>query len=127
MDLEVHNYLTASVHDPVALLQAKLQAGKVALGHDDRQGYLRSVLEQLNVPISSQVLVFSKTSFQRTRIAPESPRAIYFNDDVYVGFVQGAEVLEFSAVDPELGATFYLLEQVKTPSPAFLRQTHDCL
>ncbi|HME71097.1 MAG TPA: hypothetical protein VKM54_14675, partial [Myxococcota bacterium] len=48
----------------------------------------------------------------RTRIAPESPRAIYFNDDVYVGFVQGAEVLEFSAVDPELGATFYLLEQM---------------
>ncbi len=71
--------------------------------------------------------MFSKTSFQRTRIAPESPRAIWFNDDVYVGFVQGAEVLEFSAVDPELGATFYLLEQVKTPSPAFLRQTHDCL
>ncbi len=127
MDLEVHNYLTASVHDPVALLQAKLQAGKVALGHDDRQGYLRSVLEQLNVPISSQVLVFSKTSFQRTRISPESPRAIYFNDDVYVGFIQGAELLEFSAVDPDLGATFYLLEQAENPLPAFLRQTHDCL
>lgn len=121
------NYLTAPVHDPVALLQAKLQAGKVALGHDDGQGYLRSVLQQLSVPISSQVLVFSKTSFQRTRIAPESPRAIYFNDDVYVGFVQGAELLEFSAVDPDLGATFYLLEQAKTPAPAFLRQTHDCL
>ena len=75
------NYLTAPVHDPVALLQAKLQAGKVALGHDERQGYLSSVLQQLKVPISSQVLVFSKTSFQRTRIAPESPRAIYFNDD----------------------------------------------
>jgi hypothetical protein len=57
------NYLTASVHDPMALLQAKLQAGKVALGHNDRQGCLRSVLEQLNVPISSQVLVFSKTGF----------------------------------------------------------------
>ena len=86
-----------------------------------------SVLERLNVPVSSQVLVFSKTSFQRTRIAPESPRAIYFGDDVYVGFVQGSELLEFSAVEPDLGATFYLLEQTKTPEPSFLRQTHDCL
>ena len=121
------SYLTAPVHDPVALLEARLQAGKVRLRTDGRQGYLHSVLEQLNVPISSQVLVFSKTSFQRTRIAPESPRAIYFNDDVYVGFVQGSDMLEFSGVDPDLGATFYLLEQTKTPAPTFLRQTHDCL
>jgi hypothetical protein len=121
------NYLTAPVHDPVAQLQARLAAGKATLRHDDRQGYLRSVLERLGVPISSQVLVFSKTSFQRSRIAPESPRALYFNDDVYVGFVQGGEVLEFSAVDPDLGATFYLLEQAQTPAPTFLRQTHDCL
>src|SRR5271157_1266849 len=62
-ECEPINYLTAPLHDPVALLQAKLQAGKVALGHDDRQGSPRSVLEQLNVPISSQVLVFSKTGF----------------------------------------------------------------
>jgi hypothetical protein len=122
-------YLTAPVHDPVAQLQERIHAGKAALRHDDRQGYLRSVLERLGVPVSSQVLVFSKTSFQRSRISPESPRAIYFNDDVYVGFVQGGEVLEFSAVDPDLGATFYLLEQeqAKSPAPTFLRQTHDCL
>jgi hypothetical protein len=121
------NYLTAPVHDPVARLQELLQGRKVTLRHDDRQGYLRSVLERLNVPVSSQVLVFSKTSFQRSRIAPESPRALYFNDDVYVGFVQGGDVLEFSAVDPELGGTFYLLEQARTEAPTFLRQTHDCL
>ena len=121
------NYLTAPVHDPVALLQGRLESKKTALRHDDRQGYLRSVLEQLNVPVSSQVLVFSKTSFQRTRIGPDTPRAIYFNDDVYIGFVRGSDVLEFSAADPELGGTFYLLEQAKTPTPSFLRQTHDCL
>jgi hypothetical protein len=121
------NYLTATVHDPVARLQDQLQAHRATLSHDDRQGYLRSVLDALNVPVSSQVLVFSKTSFQRTRIAPATPRAIYFSDDVYVGFVQGSDLLEFSAVDPELGGTFYLLEQAKTPAPSFLRQTHDCL
>jgi hypothetical protein len=121
------NYLTAPVHDPVAQLQSRIQAGTVSLGHDNHQGYLSAVLQRLGVPISSQVLVFSKTSFQRSRISPETPRAIYFNDEVYVGFVQGGEVLEFSAVDPDLGATFYLLEQAKTSSPSFLRQTHDCL
>jgi len=121
------NYLTAPVHDPVARLQEQLQARSVELRHDERQGYLRSVLELLNVPVSSQVLVFSKTSVQRTRIGPETPRAIYFNDDVYVGFVQGSDMLEFSAVDPELGGTFYLLEQTRSQAPAFLRQTHDCL
>lgn len=121
------NYLTAPVHDPVARLQEKLQSRKTDLTYDDRQGYLRSVLERLNVPVSSQVLVFSKTSFQRSRIAPESPRALYFNDDVYVGYVQGGDVLEFSAVDPDLGGTFYLLEQTRTAEPTFLRQTHDCL
>ena len=102
------NYLTAPVHDPAARLQEKLQARSVELRHEDRQGYLRSVLELLNVPVSSQVLVFSKTSVQRTRIAPETPRAMYFNDDVYVGFAQGSDVLEFSAVDPELGGMFYV-------------------
>jgi hypothetical protein len=121
------NYLTSTAHDPVAQLQERLQNKKVTLRHDDRQGYLKSVLESLNVPVSSQVLVFSKTSFQRTRIAPDTPRALYFNDDVYVGFVQGSDVLEFSAVDPQLGGTFYLLEQTQTPTPTFLRQTHDCL
>src|SRR5271165_5827182 len=62
------NYLTAPVHDPIALLEVRLQARSAELQHDDRQGYLRSVLKLLNVPVSSQVLVFSKTSFQRTRI-----------------------------------------------------------
>jgi hypothetical protein len=121
------NYLTATPHDPVARLEERLRAGTVNLRHEKRQGYLRSVLESLKVPVSSQVFVFSKTSFQRSRIAPESPRALYFNDDVYVGFVQGGDVLEFSAVDPDLGGTFYLLEQTRDPAPSFVRQTHDCL
>jgi len=121
------NYLTATPRDPVAKLEERLQAGKDSLRHEAVRGYLRSVLEKLEIPVSSQVLVFSKTSFQRSRIAPESPRALYFNDDVYVGYVQGGDVLEFSAVDPELGGTFYLLEQTKQPAPSFARQTHDCL
>jgi hypothetical protein len=121
------NYLTATTTDPVARLQERVQRGQASLSFEDRRGYLPAVLKALEIPVSSQVLVFSKTSFQRTRISPATPRAIYFNDEVYVGFVQSGDVLEFSAADPNLGATFYLLEQTQTPRPTILRQTHDCL
>src|SRR2546423_13445272 len=66
-------------------LASKLETDKIVLQHDEDRGYLSAVLRTLNVPISSQTLVFSKSSFQLMQIAPEYPRAIYFNDDVYVG------------------------------------------
>ncbi len=121
------NYLQATPNDAVSRLQARLQAGEVRLEFEPQHGYLASVLQQLDVPVSSQVLVFSKTSFQMRHISPRTPRALYFNDDVYVGWVQRGDVMEASAADPELGANFYTLDQVASDRPAFLRQTYDCL
>ena len=80
------DYMNAEVHDPVALLAAKLKAGEVSLDYDKTFGYLKSVLKALDVPVSSQTLVFSKTSLQLQRISPRRPRSLYFNDDVYVGY-----------------------------------------
>src|SRR5579883_1506867 len=120
-------YLTAQPTDPVAQLKQRLERGESSLSYDSQHGYLPALLKALKIPVSSQVLVFSKTSFQRTLISPAAPRAIYFNDDVYVGFVQGGDVLEFSAADPDLGGTFYLMDQAERPKPALVRQTHDCL
>src|SRR5687768_3022196 len=94
------NYLSASVRDPVAKLAERIASGKVKLAYDEKTGYLPALLEVLEIPVSSQVLVFSKTSMQRDLIGPQRPRAIYFNDDVYVGFVQGGSVIEISATDP---------------------------
>jgi hypothetical protein len=85
------------------------------------------VLEQLDVPLASQTLVFSKTSFQATRISPRSPRAIYFSDDVYVGWVRDGDVVEISSVDAGQGPIFYTLEQRQTEQPEFVRQHHACL
>src|SRR5262245_16156326 len=68
----------------IAKLGEQLENGSVRLERDDRHGYLKSLLRELEVPISSQTLVFSKTSFQRDLISPASPRAVYFGDDVYV-------------------------------------------
>ena len=121
------NYETAPVDNPVSQLQARLDSGETKLDFDDRVGYLKSVLRELAVPESSQMLVFSKTSLQRHRIAPRTPRAIYFNDDMYVGFCQHGDVAEFSAVDPQLGVVFYTLDQEETDKPKFTRQNDNCL
>lgn len=64
------DYMNTEVHDPVAVLAAKLNAGQVSLDYDKTFGYLKSVLKALDVPVSSQTLVFSKTSLQLQRISP---------------------------------------------------------
>src|SRR5262245_11727431 len=79
-------YSAAAPRNAVASLQERLEKGTAKLEHEPGRGYLRSVLRALDIPESSQVLVFSKTSLQRERISPRTPRAIYFNDEVLVGF-----------------------------------------
>lgn len=103
-----------------------LRKGEKSLEFEPHFGYLRSLLKELDVPQSSQTLVFSKTSLQRQRIAPKTPRALYFNDDVYIGFCQNGEVLEISTADPDLGAVFYTLEQ-EADAPRITRQMDNCL
>lgn len=111
----------------VSGLQSGLEKGEVRLAFDDARGYLPSLLRTLRVPVESQILVFSKTSMQRNRIAPKTPRAVYFNDDVYVGYCQSGDVLEISTADPSLGAVFYTLEQKEVAYPVLTRQTGKCL
>jgi len=113
--------------DPISKLQTKLDSGVTKLDYSEEHGYLPALLKALNVPIESQTLVFSKTSLQLRHITPKTPRAIYFNDDVYVGYCHSGDVLEFSAVDPQLGAVFYTLEQQQKSKPQFLRQIDRCL
>jgi hypothetical protein len=121
------SYTAAVPDNPVERLQKRLDAGQARLVHDGRGGYLRAVLEALDVPVSSQTLVFSKTSLQQRIISPRTPRALYFNDDVYVGWVPGGEIVEISVADPALGTVFYALDDVPAERPRFVRQTDDCL
>jgi hypothetical protein len=116
------DYAGAPTADPVIELQRRLDRGEAVLESDaSPTGYLRSLLDALRVPVESQVLVFSKTSFQASRIGPASPRAIYFNDTVSVGWVRGGPVLELVAQDPRQGAIFYTLEQDAEGAPRFER------
>ncbi len=113
--------------DTVARLERQLEAGKVKLDYaPNGWGYLPAILKQLNINVDSQVLVFSRTSIQTTHISPRTPRAIYFNDDAAVGYVQNGDVLELSAIDPKLGAVLYSMDTEKSDKPEFARRD-DCL
>lgn len=125
-DEETIFYSKATPADPIAALQAKINSGELKLAHDPERGYLPAVLDYFKIPRSSQTLVYSKTSLQRSLITPETPRALYFNDDVYIGYIPGAPVLEVSSVDPKLGGTFYHFDQEKLRKPTFVRDA-DCL
>ena len=115
------------VSDSIAQLEKQIEAGKAKLDYaPNGWGYLPAILKHLNINTDSQVLVFSRTSIQTSHISPRTPRAIYFNDDTAVGFVQNGEVLELSAIDPRQGAIFYSLDTEKSDRPEFARRD-DCL
>ena len=120
-------YSSTKTTDPVARLMEKIRSGDATLKWEPGHGYLQSLMKELNVPESSQVLVFSKTSLQVSRISPRTPRAIYFNDNAYLGWVQHGEVVEISAADPQLGGTFYTLDQRSHDAPLIMRETAKCL
>jgi hypothetical protein len=121
------NYGKQKTDDPIARLQKRINKGEVQLEFDKDHGYLPAVLKHLGISTKSQVLVFSKTSFQQPRISPFMPRSIYFNDANYIGDVQGGEVVEITSVDPQQGAIFYALEQNEVKKPKFVRMTDRCL
>lgn len=119
------DYENGKESNEIVRLQKKLDKG-LKLEHDSKHGYLKSVLDALGIPVSSQVLVFSKTSFHRKIISTYNPRAMYFNNNTYVGWVDGAKVLEIGVADKNLGAVFYTLNQKKSEKLKFTRDD-SCL
>src|SRR5579883_1053325 len=113
--------------DPISSLAQRIQTDKTILNYDEAHGYLRDVLKELDVPVSSQTLVFSKSSFQLSQISPETPRAVYFNDDTYVGWVNHGQFIEIAHVDPKNGPAFYTIDQEYDPYPIIQPQTDECL
>lgn len=114
-----HSYFEHKPKDRLAQLHLKLAAGEATIDTSDDRAFLVSMLRALEVPESSQILVFSATSLQSEIINPRNPRALYFNDDTYVGWVPGGR-LEVAAIDPEMGAMFYVYEKVipgRVPTP----------
>ncbi|MSO45893.1 MAG: hypothetical protein EXQ59_03890 [Acidobacteria bacterium] len=118
-------YKTRPSADGVADLIRRIESRQVRLEARGPSGYLRSVLDALNIPVESQILVFAPDSLQARRITSANPRAIYFNDSVSVAWVRGG-FIELAAQDPRLGAVFYALDATGTGTPTFSRRS-DCL
>jgi hypothetical protein len=118
-------YATRPTHDPISILNDEIDAGRARLKFDGEQGYLRSVLETLKIPIESQMAVFSKTSVQARLINSQNPRTLFFNDSVVVGWVRGG-FIEVASESPQQGIIFYSLPQERREQPRFERK-NDCL
>jgi hypothetical protein len=125
LDHAAIHYFNDSATDPIALLQQRLDRGTAKLAFSEN-GYLPALLEELGINIDTQALVFSKTSFQSRKISPRNPRAIYFDDNVAVGFVRGGDEIELASLDPMQGIIFYTLSAAKAEQPRFVRR-RECL
>jgi len=119
-------YTTRPTNDAVSQLNRKIENGQVQLKFEGVQGYLRAVLDALDIPVESQMVVFSKTSLEMHLISPRNPRTIFFNDRVAVGWVPHEPFVEVIADDPRQGVIFYTLDQKPAQRPVFIRHD-DCL
>lgn len=120
------HYSNTPAANRVSRLNEKIKSGEVKLAYTQERGNLKSLLEALEIPESSQTLVFSKTSMQIEYISRSNPRAIYFNDDTYLAWVNGSSLVEISTVDPKLGAAFYTVN-MNSWRPKLTRANYDCL
>ena len=113
--------------DPVGRLAKRIDSGQLKLDYaPNGWGYLPALLKELDINPDSQVLVFSHTSIQVEHISPRTPRAIYFNDDAAVGYVQNGDALELTSLDPRQGVILYSLDPARSPRPVLGRRD-DCL
>ena len=119
-------YTDGAVENVVVDLNADLQSGAASLDFDEVSGYLASALDFLEIPTESQLLVFSPTSLQADLIRFDNPRAVFFADDIALGWVRGAEVLELAVQDRQQGTVFYTLTQSEVERPQFERRD-NCL
>ncbi len=119
-------YGAAASDDPVAAAGRVWAERREAGTFDEAHGYLRDVLTALDIPVESQVAIFSKTALQQRYTSPRTPRAFYFNDVSVVGYIPGAPIMEIAAMDPRQGAVFYTVRQDPTVVPSFERRG-ECL
>ena len=121
-----HHYLTRELRDPFTRLKADLESGRIPLDRSSEKAFLATLLEALKVPASSQMLVFSTTSLQLSLITPANPRALYFNEEIYVGYIPDGRI-EIISLDPALGAIFYIFDIPTGSAPISIERSGRCM
>src|SRR5215469_318249 len=120
-------YSGEAKHNRVARLEEKLERGEVKLEFGPGRGYLDSLLKNLEIDPSSQLLVYSKTSLQSDFINGATPRAMYFNDDTSISWEKGAPIIEVVSMDSDLGPVFYTIQNHEGEGQGFDREGSRCL
>jgi hypothetical protein len=126
LDRPPHEYHTRTPRDRFTRLKDDLESGRLALDQSSERGFVISLLQALEIPVTSQMLVFSTTSLQLRLITPENPRALYFNEDIYIGWVPGGRI-EVVGLDPELGAVFYIFDPPRLGQPVRVERSEKCM
>jgi hypothetical protein len=126
IDKPPHDYWNRPLKDRFTLLKNDLESGKLALDRSGEKAFLVSFLKALNIPVSSQMLVFSTTSLQLRFITPSNPRALYFTDDLYVGYIPGGR-MEIVSLDPEVGGIFYIFDIPRGEQPVRVERSNRCM
>ena len=126
LDSEPHRYFQRTAVDRFSRRIPELAAGRLPLDRSSERAFLKSLLRALDIPESSQLLVFSNTSLQLSLINPDNPRALYFSDDLYLGYVPGGKI-EVATIDAELGAVFYIFDIPRSDSRVVVERARRCM
>lgn len=125
-DQPPHNYWDRPLRDPFTLAKPDFESGARSLDRSSEKAFLQSLLKSLEIPASSQMLLFSTTSLQLSLIRPRNPRALFFNEDVYVGYIPGGRI-EIVSIDPEAGGIFYIFDIPRGESPIRVERSTRCM
>jgi hypothetical protein len=125
-DLPPIRYSDSKADDSLSRLAADLASGVKKVEGETPLERLKFVLRELDVPEESQMMVYSKTSHQNALIHPRNPRALYFSEEAYVGYVPGGAI-EAVVMDPRLGPTFYLIESGGPHGLKIERDLSNCM
>ena len=126
LDRPPHEYHTRQPRDRFTRLKADLESGRLALDRSSEKAFVISLLGALEIPVTSQMLVFSTTSLQLRLITPSNPRALFFNEEIYIGWVPGGRI-EVLGLDPELGAIFYIFDPPREGAPVRVERSERCM
>ena len=121
-----HDYWHRPLTDRFTKLKAELESGNVRLDGAGEKECLLSLLKALNIPASSQMLIFSTTSLQLSLISPRNPRALYFNEDVYLGFIPGGKI-EIVSLDPQAGGVYYIFPIPRNGEAVRIERSTRCM
>ena len=120
-----HNYWQRAPQDRFTKIKTALETGKLPLDRTSEKAFVVSLLKALEISPATQTLVYSTTSLQLSRISPRNPRALYFNEDVYVGWVPRGQI-EIASIDPALGGIYYIFDIPRGPVPIRIERSARC-